>query len=375
MVNKFIPVNEPLLIGNEKKYLNECINSGWISSEGPFVGKFENKFAKIIGKKYGIAVSSGTAAIEISFATLKLKPGDEVIMPAFTIISCILPIIRTGAIPILIDADPETWNMNVLEVEKKINHKTKAILVSHIYGLPVDMNPILKLKKKYKLKLIEDSAEAQGLKYNNSYCGSFGDLSIFSFYSNKLITSGEGGMILTNDYNLAKECKSIKNLCFNKGEKRFIHNNLGWNYRMTNLQAAVGLAQLERWKLNLKKKIYIGNSYNKLLKNCKNIQTPLSKNKFSKNVYWIYGIDLKDQFRNKLSQVVKKLRKLNIDTRPFFCPMHLQPILKKMGYFKKISLPVSEEIFKNGFYIPCGLSLTDKQIKTVSKSLYKVLNK
>ena len=271
-----IPVNNTHLIGNEKKYLIECINSNWISSEGQFVKRFENNFTKKIGKKYAVAVSSGTAALQIAFDALNFKKNDEIILPTFTIVSCLLPIIRSHLKPVFIDSDPYTWNMNVEELEKKITKKTKAILVCHIYGLPTPMDRIIKLAKKYKLKIIEDAAEAHGLIYNNKYCGSFGDISIFSFYANKLITTGEGGMLLTDNYFLADKMKNLRNLYFGKYD-RFLHNEIGWNYRMTNIQAALGCAQLEKWNSNIIKKKQIGSYYQQFIHKNDNLQLPLEE--------------------------------------------------------------------------------------------------
>mgnify|MGYP006076975861 FL=1 len=241
-----IPVNTPLLSGNELKYLTECIETGWISSEGPFIKQFEEKFAAYIGRQEGIAVSNGSGALDIAVQALKIGSGDEVIMPTFTIISPAQSVVTAGATPVLVDSDPITWNMDVAQIEQKITKKTKAILVVHIYGLPVDMDPILELCKKYGLYLIEDAAEVHGQTYNGKKCGSFGDISIFSFYPNKHITTGEGGMIMVDDPELAERCRKLRNLAFETQGRRFVHHELGWNYRMTNMQAALGLAQLEK---------------------------------------------------------------------------------------------------------------------------------
>ncbi len=246
MTQEPIPVNTPLLKGNELKYVTECIETGWISSEGPFITKFEENFSTYIGCKYGVAVSNGSAALDVVIRALNIGPGDEVIMPAFTIISPAQSVVSEGATPVLVDSDINTWNMDVSQIEAKITPKTKAILVVHIYGLPVDMDPILALAKKHNLKVIEDAAEVHGQTYKGKMCGSFADISIFSFYPNKHITTGEGGMILTNDKALAERCKKLRNLCFEPNGPRFVHYELGWNYRMTNLQAALGLAQLEQ---------------------------------------------------------------------------------------------------------------------------------
>jgi len=254
-MNDFIPVNLPLLNGNEKKYLNECIDTGWISSEGPFVKIFEEEFAKLVNKKYAISVTSGSTAIEAAITALNLKEGDEVILPTFTIISCVAPLIRLGVVPVFVDSDAVTWNMDVTQIEEKITKLTKAIMAVHIFGMPVDMDPLISIAREYNLWIIEDAAEAIGLNYKDKPCGSFGDISIFSFYPNKLITTGEGGIIVTNDEDIAERCRSLRNLCF-QDRKRFVHEELGWNFRMTNLQAAVGLAQLERLSENIEKKTF-----------------------------------------------------------------------------------------------------------------------
>ena len=207
----FIPVNEPLLNGNEKKYLCECIDTGWISSEGPFVKEFEQKMSASVNRKYGIAVSNGTAALEVACQALGITQGDEVIMPTFTIISCAMAVTKLGAIPVLVDSDIDNWNMKVDEIEKKITSKTKAIMMVHIYGLPVMVDKVLELAKKYNLKVIEDAAEMHGQTYNGKPCGSFGDISTFSFYPNKHVTTGEGGMVVTDDENLAQRCRMLRN--------------------------------------------------------------------------------------------------------------------------------------------------------------------
>jgi len=369
-----VPVNEPCLFGNEKKYLLKCIKDGFISSTGQFVNDFERKFAKRLNRKFAISVSNGTAALQLAFEALNIKKKEEVILPSFTIISCILPIIRCGAIPILIDSDPITWNMDVKKIEDKITSKTRAIIAPHIYGLPIDMDPLLKIAKKYKLKVIEDAAEALGLKYKNRECGSFGDVSTFSFYANKHITTGEGGMIVTNDKKISERCKSLRNICFNE-KRRFVHYELGWNYRFTNLQAAVGLAQLEKLNRFILKKRKIGKIYNKELSNIEAFYTPLDKQDYAKNIYWIYGLVIKRNSNISLSTFMKKLMNEGVETRNFFWPLHQQPILKKMGFFKKIKLPVAEYIARNGLYLPTGLSLTLSQQKFVINKIKKIMLK
>jgi perosamine synthetase len=358
-----IPVNIPLLDGNEEKYVLECLRTGWISSEGPFVSRFEEQFSEYVGRKEGIAVSSGSAALDIAIEALEINPGDEVIMPTFTIISPAFSVVKKGAIPVLIDSDPNSWNMNVNQIEAKITKKTKAIVVVHIYGLPVDMNPITNLCQKYNLFLIEDAAEMHGQEYMGQKCGSFGDISIFSFYPNKHITTGEGGMIVVNDDRLAEKCRVLRNLSFNPTGRRFIHNNIGWNYRMTNLQAAIGLAQLERVEKHIEIKREIGRLYNDGLNVGDHFQKPLNSTIYANNIYWVYGLVASTQ---ELSETTsEKLNSLNIGTRPFFWCMHEQPVFQKMGLFENEAYPVAEKLARNGFYIPSGLGLSKSQINEV----------
>lgn len=372
-MSDFIPVNEPLLNGNEKKYLLECIESGWISSEGSFIKEFEQKFASRMGRKHGIAVCNGTAAIDAAVEALEIGPGDEVIMPAFTIISCISQIVRNGATPVLIDSDLTTWNMDVSQIEAKITTRTKAIMIVHIFGLPVDVDPILDIAKRYGLKVIEDSAEMHGQTYKGNPCGSFGDISTFSFYSNKHITTGEGGMVLTDNDELAETCRSLRNLCF-QPQKRFVHERLGWNLRMTNMQAAVGLAQLERLDTFVSHKRYIGKRYTELLEGAEGVQLPLAKTEYADNIYWVYGLVLEKNAKVNAEDAMQRLSQKGIGTRPFFYPMHQQPILKRMGYFANQVFPNAEQLYENGFYIPSGMALTDDQIETVVKAVKETLD-
>ncbi|GIU70245.1 MAG: GDP-perosamine synthase [Candidatus Woesearchaeota archaeon] len=369
-----IPVNEPLFNGKEKEYLNECIETGWVGSDGPFVRKFEENMASYIGRRYAVAVTNGTAALELAVVALGIGPRDEVILPAFTIISCAQAIVKAGAKPVLVDSDYYTFNMKVEDIEKKITPMTKAIMIVHIFGLPVDMDPILELAKKYNLKIIEDAAEMHGQTYNGKKCGSFGDISIFSFYPNKHITTGEGGMVLMDDEKLYERCKSLRNLCFsNDPKKRFIHEEIGWNLRMSNLQAALGLAQLERIDKIIEKKRWIGRKYQELLKDIEVINLPIDKTDYSENIYWVFGITLKDYYPKNAQEVMEELSKYGIGTRPFFYPMHKQPVFSRMGLFLNENYPNAEKLYDRGFYIPSGLALTEEQIVKVSEILHEVL--
>ena len=367
-----IPVNTPLLAGNERKYLLECLDSGWISSEGPFVQQFEERFARSVGRRYGIAVSNGSAALDAAVAALDIGPGDEVILPSFTIISCAAAVVRAGATPVLVDCDPHSFNLLASSVAARITPRTKAIMVVHLYGLPVDMAPLLALARQHGLKVIEDAAEMHGQTCDDQPCGSFGDISTFSFYPNKHITTGEGGMLVVNDAALAQRCRSLRNLCF-KPEQRFVHDELGWNLRMTNLQAALGLAQLEQIDGFVQRKRRMGQRYTRLLAGTPGLQLPLAASPQARNIYWVYPLVLDDAVPVDAKAVMARLAQRGIGTRPFFWPMHEQPVLRKMGLFDGERYPVAERLARRGFYIPSGMALTDAQIDASAQALRGVM--
>ena len=371
---EFIPVNKPLLNGNEKKYLCECIDTGWISSEGPFVKEFEKKMGTIADRKYGIAVSNGTAALEVAVQALGIGEGDEVIMPAFTIISCAMSVTKVGAIPVLVDSDLYTWNMNIQEIEAKITPKTKAIMMVHLYGLPVEADKVLTLAKKYNLKVIEDAAEMHGQTYNGRPCGSFGDISIFSFYPNKHITTGEGGMVVTDDEQLAERCRMLRNLCFKK-DVRYIHDEISDNYRFTNLQAAVGLAQLERLDEFITKKREMGRYYTEHLKDVKGLILPIERTNYADNIYWVYGLVLEKDIQTDNRLIQKLLAEEGIGSRTFFWCMHEQPVYQRQRLFENQTYPNAEYLARKGFYIPSGLALTREQMDKVVSGVQKVIEK
>jgi perosamine synthetase len=371
-MESFVPVNEPLLDGNEKKYLVECIDSGWISSEGPFVVRFEREFAARVGRQYGIAVSNGSVAIDAAVAALDIGEGDEVIMPAFTIISCAAAVVRAGARPVLVDSDATTWNMDVSQIEAKITPRTKAIMVVHIYGLPVDMAPLMEIAERHGLAVIEDAAEMHGQTCAGRPCGSFGRLSTFSFYPNKHVTTGEGGMIVTDDAALAERCRGLRNLCFEPG-RRFVHEELGWNFRMTNMQAALGVAQLERLDEFVARKRRMGESYSRLLEGVPHLQLPLAETAYAKNIYWVYGVVLDPDVRLDANGAMRRFAERKIGTRPFFWPMHEQPVFRKRGWFEGERYPVAERLARYGFYLPSGMALTAAQIEHVASVARDVL--
>jgi len=367
-----IPVNEPLLDGNEARYLAECIETGWISSGGPFVAKLEAGVAELMGCQHGVAVCNGSAALEVALAALGIGPGDEVILPTFTIISCAAAIVRAGAVPVLVDCRPDTWNLDVDLVAAKITARTKAIMVVHIYGLPVDMDPISELARSHGLFVIEDAAEQIGQTYRDRRVGSLGDIATVSFYPNKHVTTGEGGMVLTNDGELADRCRSLRNLCFD-GERRYIHQELGWNFRMSNLQAAVGVAQLERIGETLAKKRQIGAWYRERLADIPGLGLPLDRVDYATNIYWVFGVVLGDDSPVDAGGAIARLTGKGVDCRHFFWPMHEQPALRRMGLFAGESHPNAERLARRGIYLPSGVALTQVQADRVACALREVM--
>ena len=366
---KLIPVSIPHISKQDIKSVCRVLEKGWISSNGPDIKYFEKKFSKKIKQKFSVAVSNGTAALEIAIKSLNLKKNDEIIIPNFTIISNALAVIKQNLKPVLIDCDLQNWNIKLEDLENRITKKTKAIIITHIYSYSKDK--ILAICKKNNLYIIEDTAEVLGLKYKNKYCGSFGDISTFSFYANKQLTTGEGGMISTSNLKFYNKIKSLRNLCFGK-KNRFNHDDIGWNYRITNMQAAIGISQLKRLDTIVKKKIEIGNYYYKRLSQNKNIYMTPPKISYSKNIYWVVGIVIKNK-KVLASKVIKKLANLGVDARPFFWPMHEQSILKKMKIFKKSTFPNSSYLGRYGFYIPSFIDITKSEMDYVISKINKIL--
>lgn len=350
-----IPVYAPIIGPKEKEYVADCLSKGWISGGGSYNKQFEQQFAAYCDSKYGITVPNGTAALHLAVASLGIKEGDEVIIPNFTMIACALAVVYTGATPIFVDADPLMWNIDPEQIEKKITKKTKAVMVVHIYGHPCNMDRIMEIVKKHNLALIEDCAEAHGALYKNKKVGSFGNISAFSFYANKIITTGEGGMVITNSPALAERAVYLGNFCFDK-ERRYFHQEIGFKYHLTNVQAAIGLGQLQGVEDIIKRKREIAHTYNALLKDIPGIQLPYEAPDV-RNVYWMYGICLTKEFGVSRDIVKKMLFEKGIDTRFFFTGMHKQPPLKKY-VSQNEKFPVSESLEQGGLYLPCGLTLT-----------------
>jgi perosamine synthetase len=376
-----IPVNEPTFTAREGEYLVECVRTGWVSSAGRFIDEFERGWASYCGRKHGIAVCNGSAALELAVASLNLSPGDEVIMPTFTIISCALAVLRASAVPVLVDSDPGNWTMDVRQVAEKITPRTRAIMAVHIYGHPACMDPIIEIADRYGLYVIEDAAEAHGAEYlscdseNGAVwrrCGGFGSLSCFSFYGNKLITTGEGGMIVTDDDALAERARSLRNLCL-QGDRRFYHQDVGYNFRMTNLQAALGVAQLERFNDIVAKKQRMGREYAKNLQGIPAIQLQTEES-WARSVFWMFGIVITERTRMDAARLARELQERGVDTRPFFLGMHEQPVFRRRGWFVKDVHPVAERLSRQGLYLPSGLGLTDAQMVQVVEAVHGALD-
>jgi perosamine synthetase len=317
-------------------------------------------------------VTNGSVALDIAVHALGLEPSDEVIIPTFTIISCAAAVVRAGLVPVGVDCDPSTWNMTVEGVEAALTPRTRAIMLVHIYGLPVDLEPILTLARKHNLKVIEDAAEMHGQTYRGAPCGSFGDVSTFSFYPNKHVTTGEGGMILTDDDALAGRLQSLRNLCF-QPQQRFIHEELGWNARMTNLQAALGVAQIEQLPRTVELKRRLGRLYDAHLEGVAGIRRPVARTNYADNIYWVYAIVLGDDVPFDAKEAMRRLGEKGIGTRPFFWCMHEQPVLRRMGFMLDESHPVAERIARRGFYLPSGLALTEEEIARSAEALKEIL--
>ena len=363
-----IPVCVPLLGKKELEYVTDCIKTNWISSKGKYVEEFEENFAGYCWCKYGVSTTSGTTALHLALESLNIKKGDEVIIPASTIIATAFAVLYCGATPVLVDAEQETWNTNVDQVEEKITNRTKAILPVHIYGHPCDMDPIMKLARERDLYVVEDAAEAHGAEYKGRKAGGIGDVGCFSFYANKIITTGEGGMVVTNDEEIAERAKSLRNLCFPKEKRVYLHSGVGYNYRMTNIQAAIGLAQFEKIDELAEMRRRNAHLYNECLKDIEGITLPVEK-EWAKNVYWMYSILIEDEFGITRDELMMELEKRGIETRTFFIPMHEQPVFQKMGLFKGERYPVAEELARKGMYLPSSSGLKEEEIGYISDSI------
>jgi perosamine synthetase len=367
-----IPVCEPVVGDREIELVTECLRSGWISSAGEQLARFEAGWAERCGVRHAVAVSSGTAALHLAVAALRLEPGDEVILPTLTIISCANAIVQCGGTPVLVDSEPGTWCMDVDAVASRIGPRTRAIMAVHLYGHPVDMDPLRRLAERHGLALIEDAAEAHGARYlcgrtgsdpEWRECGGLGDVSTFSFYANKLVTTGEGGMVLTSDDDLASRVRNLRNLCFG-GERRFEHREMGFNYRMTNLQAAIGVAQLERLDATVVAKRRLATAYRERFEAEPRLELQVERS-WASSVYWMFGLVLADELEMDAATFASALRERGVDTRPFFLGMHEQPVFRDGGLFRGERFRIAERLARRGLYLPSGSGLTDQQIDRV----------
>ncbi|MCX6706178.1 MAG: DegT/DnrJ/EryC1/StrS family aminotransferase [Candidatus Woesebacteria bacterium] len=371
----FLPTSSPVLDGNEKRYVGECFKTNWISANGPFTQKLEEKFAKWIGTKYAVACSSGTAAIHLAITSLGLEPGDEIIIPDFTIIcSASMPILA-GLKPVLVDVD-EYWCMDPTKIEEKITKKTKVIMPVHMYGNPANMEPILKIARKHGLLVIEDACAAHGAEVGGKKVGSMGDVGCFSFYSSKNITSGEGGAIVTNNEKVAQMAKLLRSQAFEK--PRFFHRFLGFNYRMTDIQAAIAFAQMENVNKKVAKRREIAKNYTRLLKGVKEISFH-PEPPWGKSTFWMFGILINKSFGRNRDEVIEMLNRKGIGAERFYYSMSQQPIFlkEKNSCYPNVrgKYPVSQDIARRGLYIPSGLGLSLSDQKRVVKELLSLIKK
>jgi len=357
-VERFVPVCEPVLDGREREYVLDCLDGNWVSSLGRYIPMFEEQFSTFCGASHGVACSSGTGAVHLALESLGIGPGDEVIIPAFTLIVSANVVALTGATPVLVDVEADTWCIDHARIEEKITPRTKAIMVVHMYGHPADMGTIMAIAKRHGLYVIEDCAQAHGSEVRGRRVGAIGNVGAFSFYGNKTITTGEGGMVVTNDPAIAERAALLRNQAFD--EPRFVHRAVGFNYRMTNIQAAIGVAQCERLNQKVARKIAIADTYRELLADCAEVQLPVCR-QWAKNTYWMFGLLIKPSFGRSAADVREMLGERGIDTRAFFVPMHRQPVYQggdPRWPDLRGEYPVSDMLGETGLYLPSGTSLT-----------------
>lgn len=368
----YVPVNMPSISNSSLGSVGAALADGWISGEGAPVIGFENAMAGLVGRRNAVAVSNGSVALDLLFSSLGLGPGDEVIVPSFSIISCLSAVLRAGATPVFVDANAETWNADPLEILSHVTKRTKAILLVHIYGLPVDLDSVIEFAEAHGIIVIEDAAEAHGLKYKGRSCGSFGLASIFSFYANKNITTGEGGMVLTDDDELAARLRSRRNLSF-VPEQRFVHYELGWNYRLSSLQAALGIPQISRLGDLISRRREIAQRYQEALGDISGIQFAPLHTDYATNDYWVVGIVLDEDTYGDAQSLASELDSAGVGTRPFFYPLHKQPVLSAFGLQDQPTLPVSEKLGSQGLYLPNGLGMADDLLELAIQRTREVL--
>ncbi len=361
----FIPVAEPDLSGNELEYVMDCVRSSWVSSIGEYVTRFEQDFARFCGTRYALATANGTVALHLALAALGIGPGDEVIVPTLTFVATANAVAYTGATVVFADSERETWNVSARSIEQKITARTRAIVPVHLYGHPADIDEIIRIASAHQIVVIEDAAEAHGAEYQGRRVGSLGDVGIFSFYGNKIITTGEGGMLTLNDEQLFRRASFLKDHAMS-GEKRYWHPEIGFNYRLTNLQAALGVAQLERADAMIAQKRANAAHYNALLSDVRGITLP-PEAPWAKSVFWMYSILVNDEFPLSRDDSMAHLKRRGIDSRPFFYPIHTMP-----PHRRDESYPVAEDLGRRGINLPSSSRLTRAQIERVCAAIREV---
>jgi len=371
MDNK-IPVFDIKIGELEKEFIKNCLEKSAVG-QGTYVKEFEKKFSQFVSCKYGVTTTSGTTALHLALKTLGISDGDEVLVSSSTNMACAFSISHCNAKPVPIDIHKDTWQMNIDLIEKKINKKTKAIMVVHLFGQAVDMDPVINLAKKYNLKVIEDCAESHGVEYKGRKVGSIGDIGTFSFYVNKTVTCGEGGMITTNSEELAKKARDLKNLCYGKS-KRFMHSDIGFQFRLPNISAAMGLAQLSQINSILKIKKKIDERYKKNLNGIKGLNIPTINEYTNKYIMWVFNLCIDEKFGVSRDELTTKLGEANIETREAFVPINMQKVLQKKFNLREAECPNANYVMRNGFYIPCGNTITNKEIDYVSEQIIKIIN-
>jgi perosamine synthetase len=363
-----IPVSSVSLSGSEEEYLVRCLREGWISARSPWIERFERSLAALVGRRFGIAVSNGSAALEAAVSALGIGAGDEVILPAHTIISCAEAVIRAGATPVLADSDPHSWGIDPNAIEPRLSARTRAVLVPHLYGLPTDMAALLARVEAAGVALIEDAAQMIGARCRGRPCGSFGAVSTTSFFANKNLTTGEGGMVFTDDPGLADRARAYRDLGA-QPTRRFMHESGGWNLRMGGLQAALGLAQLEGLDERLRRKRAIGLLYREALVDFAAVELPPADLPQGPNSYWACGMLLRDANDRDVDRLLAALGDDGIEARPFFWPLHWQPVYRRQGRFTGEHYPVAEDLSRRGFYLPSGARLTNDEVLRVCEAL------
>jgi len=368
-----IPVSRPYVTDDDIAAVTDCLRQGFVSGDAPIVGEFEQAFAAAVGRNHGVAVANGSLALDIALHALDLADGDEVVIPSFTIASCLFAVLRTKAKPVFADVDPVTWNLSIETLRQVVTPRTRALLAVHIYGLPIDMDPVIDFCQERGIKIVEDSAEAHTVRYKDALCGSFGLASTFSFYANKAITCGEGGMIVTDDEDYATRIRGLRNLSFLPAPgPRFVHDEVGWNARLSAMQAALGKSQLTRMNEVTAEKRRIGVRYQEILCEHSKLVMQPAETEYSKNMYWVVGVVLPTGCDARAIAVT--LRGQGVDTRPFFHPLHRQPVLAKYALANQISLPVSEHLGSHGLYLPSFVGISESEIVQSALALVETVN-